>query len=193
MELILIRHGESTTNAIQDPEKRIFTGQFDCGLSAKGMQQALKLSDDPLLVNADVWFSSDLRRAVETARLITDRDITIDKRLRERSLGDFEGKTVEEIKHDPLYSKYFHDPEYSQFRHGFKAKAPNGENYSDVCERVSSFLKELNGNYGKAVIVSHSCAIRCIIKTVERLSCEETLHIMVKNCEPVAVRYERTY
>lgn len=192
MKIILIRHGESEANAfnaIKDNKDKIFIGQWNCGLTEHGKEQALRLRGDPIFKNADAFFCSDLKRAVDTARLLTDRDITIDKRLRERCLGIFEGEKIEEIKNNPLYSDYFNNPEYSQFRHGFTVRAPGGENYSDVCERVSSFLNELDKNYGKIVIVAHFCAIRCIIKTVKNLSREETLNLKVYNCEPIIIDY----
>lgn len=190
MKIVLIRHGESTANAIQNDEDRIFIGQWDCELTELGIQQAISLRDNPVVEGADAFFCSDLKRAVATAHLITDSDVIIDKRLRERSLGDFEGVLISEMQNNPLFHKYFDDPEYSQFRHGFNKKAPNGENYCDVCERVSDFLSELDRNYSKIVIVSHFCTIRCIIKTVKNLSDEETLALKIKNCEPTIIEYE---
>lgn len=187
MEIVLIRHGESEANAIKEGKDRIFIGQWDCGLTEKGIRQASELRDNPILKDVDAYFCSDLKRTVDTARLITDRSINIDKRLRERSLGIFEGKPVEKIKANPLYDDYFNNPEYSGFRHGFTVKAPGGENYCDVCARVSSFLNELDNRCEKIVIVSHFCAIRCIIKTVKNLSNEETLGIKVNNCEPIVI------
>ena len=189
MEIILIRHGQSTANAIKEAKNKIFIGQWDCDLTELGRQQALNLKDSPILKDADAYFCSDLKRAVETAHLITDREVTVDKRLRERSLGDFEGILIEEIKSNPLYGEYFSNPEYSNFRHGFAKKAPNGENYCDVCERVSSFLNELDKSFNKVVIVAHFCAIRCIIKTVKNLSNEETVSLEVKNCEPIIINF----
>ena len=135
--------------------------------------------------NADAVYCSDLKRAVDTAALLSDIKPVIDKRLRERSLGDFEGRLIGEIESDPCYEKYFTNPEYTEFRHGFSAKAPGGENYTDVCKRVSSFLNELDRNLNKVIIVSHFCAIRCIIKTVKSLSEEETLKLKIYNCDPI--------
>ncbi len=189
MKLVLIRHGESEANAIKNDKEKIFIGQWDCGLTELGTVQALKVKNSKAAEGADAYFCSDLKRAVDTAHLITDRDFIIDKRLRERSLGIFEGKLIDEIKINPLYSEYFNNPEYIGFRHGFKTKAPGGENYCDVCERVSSFLSELDRSCNKIVVVSHFCAIRCIIKTVKKLSEEETLKIKINNCEPVEIDY----
>lgn len=190
MQIVLIRHGESTANAVQDKEEQIFTGQWDCDLTEQGRLQALALRDDPVLHGADAWYCSDLKRTVETASLITDRKIVTDPRLRERSLGDFEGKKMTLIEKDPRYERYFSDPSLTDFRHSFTAKAPGGENYSDVQARTDAFLRDL-GDYDKIVVVSHFCAIRCIVKSVTGLSEEETLKYRVYNCRPLVIEYDR--
>lgn len=188
MELVLIRHGESLGNALKD-ESAVYTGRWDCNLTERGYQQAISLIGTPILENIDAWYSSNLIRTIETAKTITDRDIIVDQRLQERSLGEFEGLTIESVKKDPRYIKYFTDPEFMQFRNSFTVKAPGGENYGDVCERVRDFLQELaSKDYKKVAIVTHHCVIRCIVKILNNLSEEETLSFKVNNCEPISVQ-----
>lgn len=188
MELVLIRHGESLGNALKG-ESAVYTGRWDCNLTECGYQQAISLIGTPILENIDAWYSSNLIRTIETAKTITDRDIIVDKRLQERSLGEFEGLTIESVKKDPRYIKYFTDPEFMQFRNSFTVKTPGGENYGDVCERVRDFLQELaSKNYKKVAIVTHHCVIRCIVKILNNLSEEETLSFKVNNCEPISVQ-----
>ena len=83
--------------------------------------------------NIDYAFSSPLKRAVETARLMLDnsnnsqnisKEITTDERLIEKFFGDFEGSTFEE---------YFTALENNQ---GLESV----EKDEDVYERASSFL-----------------------------------------------------
>jgi 2,3-bisphosphoglycerate-dependent phosphoglycerate mutase len=188
MELVLIRHGESLGNALKG-ESAVYTGRWDCNLTERGYQQAISLIGTPILENIDAWYSSNLIRTIETAKTITDRDIIVDQRLQERSLGEFEGLTIESVKKDPRYIKYFTDPEFMQFRNSFTVKAPGGENYGDVCERVRDFLQELaSKDYKKVAIVTHHCVIRCIVKILNNLSEEETLSFKVNNCEPISVQ-----
>lgn len=188
MELVLIRHGESLGNALKG-ESAVYTGRWDCNLTERGYQQAKSLIGNPILENIDAWYSSNLIRTIETAKTITDRDIIVDQRLQERSLGEFEGLTIESVKKDPRYIKYFTDPEFMQFRNSFTVKAPGGENYGDVCERVRDFLQELvSKDYKKVAIVTHHCVIRCIVKILNNLSEEETLSFKVNNCEPISVQ-----
>lgn len=186
MQIILIRHGESKANALNGDTYKMFTGQWDCELTEHGKEQALKLRQNPIFNDVDAYYCSDLKRAIDTAQLFSDKDLIIDKRLRERSLGDFEGKLVDDIQNSPEYEKYFNNSEYSNFRHDFVVKAPNGENYTDVCERVSSFVNDIRSKkYDKVVIVSHMCTIRCLLKIIKNLTEVETLQIKVHKCEPI--------
>ena len=87
-KLILVRHGQSIYNM----ENR-FTGWKDVDLTAKGIQEAKNAST--LLKNEtiDFAFTSSLKRAQNTLKIILknldlDLDITYDKSLNERDYGD---------------------------------------------------------------------------------------------------------
>lgn len=190
MEIIFIRHGESEGNTLTDRDE-VYTGQWDCPLTERGWAQARAFAGDPMLADADAFFVSDLLRAVETARAMTKRELILDPRLRERSLGEFEGRRVEEVRQDPRYRRYFHDPAYASFRHSFTVRAPNGECYADVCARVRPFLRELaERGYHKVVIVSHFIAIRCLMKELQGLPEAETMALPVPNCRPIRVTWD---
>ena len=93
--LILVRHGESTWNALN-----LFTGWVDVPLSDKGVEEAKRggtlLLDNNLL--PDVLHTSVLRRAIATAQItldVADRHwipVTRSWRLNERHYGDLQGK-----------------------------------------------------------------------------------------------------
>ena len=190
MEIVFIRHGESEGNALNGADQ-VYTGQWDCDLTDRGRMQAAALKNDPVLADVDRYFVSDLKRARSTAHEITEQEPVIDSRLRERSLGDFEGRKIEDIRNSPEYAKYFSDAGLMTFRHSFTAKAPGGENYSDVCRRVRSFLRDLSkSGYNKVVIVAHFISIRCLIKETSGLSEEETLAYPVPNCSPISVVWD---
>ncbi len=179
MKVILVRHGESEMNVFNRDKYIMCTGQTDCDLSEEGYKQAEKLKSEPTLMDADAYFSSDLKRAVSTLRAFYDGESIIDKRLRERTLGDFDGVYVSEILANPENLKHFEDGHYKD---DFIRKAPNGENYNDVCARMRSFIDDVKGKYGKIVIVSHLCAIRCFLHEAGALTEEETLEFHVGNC-----------
>ena len=67
-------------------------------------------------------------------------------------------------------------------------KAPRGVNDSDVCNRVRSFPEEARSKkYRKIAVVSHICAIRCLMKEALKLSEEETLKIRISACDPISI------
>lgn len=186
MQIVLVRHGESEANMVNGGGYRMFTGQWDCELTEFGKAQAENLRGNAVFDGAEACYVSDLKRAQQTAAGFWNGAVITDARLRERSLGDFEGKSVEEVRASAAYEKFFTDPQYRNFRHDFNICAPNGENYTHVCNRVRSFLNDV-GKQEKIIIVSHMCTIRCIMKEVLGLSEEETLQLNISTCKPIVV------
>lgn len=102
--LFLVRHGE-----IRQHSEKIFLGQTDVPLSEKGRQQAAEAAEELLGNEARPLciYSSDLVRAVETAEIIRARlaegenrselSLSCDSRLREMSLGQWDGCFIREI------------------------------------------------------------------------------------------------
>ena len=96
MKLIITRHGETEEN-----KQGILQGHLPGKLSAEGKIQAkkvaLRLKDEKI----DFIFSSDLRRAADTAQEIAKFHpaVTIEytRELRERNMGEFEGKKKSEL------------------------------------------------------------------------------------------------
>jgi len=93
MLLIVARHGETVENF-----SRVVQGQLPGVLSEIGCAQAraagLMLSSYDL----DAVYSSDLTRAWDTARIISDfhpgKEVISEPRLREQHLGDLQGKPL---------------------------------------------------------------------------------------------------
>lgn len=92
LRILVVRHGESTWNA----EGR-WQGQADPPLTERGRDQACIAA--ATLGGADVFVSSDLRRAAETARILAgaEHTVTSDVGLRERDAGQFSGLRRDEI------------------------------------------------------------------------------------------------
>lgn len=92
----LVRHGESLWNA----EGR-YQGQEDSGLTAYGREQAARFGEAFAreVPRPDAVVSSDLPRVRDTAQQYVDRvgaDAGQDPALREMSVGDWAGMTMEE-------------------------------------------------------------------------------------------------
>lgn len=94
-ELILVRHGETDWN--RDGR---FQGHADPPLNRAGRRQALALAEELEGLELDVVYTSDLRRAAETAEIIaSQRRIPLhrDPGLREVDVGSWSGLTRAEI------------------------------------------------------------------------------------------------
>jgi alpha-ribazole phosphatase/probable phosphoglycerate mutase len=129
----------------RDNENDIASGWSNAKLSRLGIEQSLKLKKLIKNKKFDVIFSSDLGRAVTSARLTFGKGANIieDKRLRECDYGAFTGRDAKEV--DILGPKRI------------SREFQNGESYKDVEKRMRSFLKYLFRKYlGKNVaVMSH--------------------------------------
>lgn len=140
VEITYFVHGTTTDN-----EKEISSGWSDVELSDLGRKQSADLKELVKDKNFDVVFSSDLKRAVESANITFGDSVQIiqDERLRECNYGDFNGKAsaiVEPMQEENITRRF-----------------PNGESYEDVKSRISDFINMLKENYnGKSVaLVGH--------------------------------------
>ncbi|MBI2145774.1 histidine phosphatase family protein [Candidatus Woesearchaeota archaeon] len=91
MILIITRHGETEEN-----KAGIIQGHLPGKLSEEGVQQAQKVALQLRMEKVDYIYSSDLARAADTAREIArfhpQAILVFTKELRERNLGEFQGK-----------------------------------------------------------------------------------------------------
>lgn len=190
MNIYLVRHGESQSNYDNKHGKPYFCGQLDVSLTENGMQSAQDLVTYFTNKKIGHVYVSDLLRTQQTYEGIFPYNIptSFTQSLRERSLGVFEGKNKQEVSEDAEYERYFNDPEFKDFRHSFSQKAPEGESYQDVYERIEHFFnEELNHNNENIVIIAHQVVIRCILVYLGELNKEEALDAEIKNCYPYLV------
>lgn len=126
-------------------EDGIPSGWDDVDLSPLGIQQAKDLAGLTSSLTFDAVFTSDLKRAVHTAKLCWDDKYPTftDKRLRECNYGDLNGKDSELV--EPIQERSIHTP------------MPNGESYEDVKNRIEEFLDFVRVEYpnGHIAIVAH--------------------------------------
>jgi probable phosphoglycerate mutase len=94
--IVAVRHGETAWNV----DTRI-QGQLDIGLNDRGRWQAEQLASTLVDEGLTAIYSSDLRRASDTAAEIAracQRPLMLETGLRERCFGEFEGRTWAEIE-----------------------------------------------------------------------------------------------
>jgi probable phosphoglycerate mutase len=131
-------------------------GQLDIPLNTKGQWQASKVAQ--ALAQQDTIhavYSSDLLRALETARAIaasTGAPLQTHTGLRERGFGLFEGKTFVEIENQwPEESRRWRQ------REPHWAPPKGGESLVQLRERISNTLHELAAQHEgqQIVLVAH--------------------------------------
>ena len=94
--LYLVRHGETVDNANQ-----IMQGQTQGQLNENGIKQAQQFSDEWKDKAIDVVVASDLKRSIDTARIIAEPhnlEVITTPLLRERDWGGFTGRFIPDLK-----------------------------------------------------------------------------------------------
>jgi alpha-ribazole phosphatase len=182
--LCLVRHGQTDWNL----EGR-YMGQSDIPLNEKGRDQAQVLSEKLRNYPFACIYTSDLRRARETAEIIAASlrlKVFSDSRLREINQGEWEGQLVDTIKdrYADLWQQRISDPA--------SIRPPGGETVAEVAKRVQVVLNEIaNSRPGDSVlVVSHGLALATIICKVRGIPTGQAYRHIPENTEPVWVDWE---
>lgn len=167
--LILVRHGQSTWNALGK-----WTGVTDVELTDLGRAQARAAAKTLEGITFGSAHTSQLQRAHETLRIIlselnqTQLDAKRVAALNERSYGHLEGATKQASTAE-LGADRTH-----KIRRGWDEPTPGGETLKDVHARVVPYyldhiLTDLKA--GKNVIVvSHGNTLRALVKHLESVN-----------------------
>lgn len=154
--VLLIRHGQSRGNA----EGR-FGGHTDTPLSSRGRRQAEATAKALASEKFNTIYSSDLKRAVETATplaKLTRAPLEATDAFRERSVGVMEGLTFEEAaaQHPEQYAALLH--------RDFEHVLLGGESYRQTLDRAATKLDEIIQEHkgGSIAVFTHTGAI-CIL------------------------------
>jgi len=154
---ILIRPGETDWNQMGR-----WQGWAATPLNEHGRLQAERLANFVRNIGMSALYSSDLRRAKETAERIAARLAyapIYDARLRERNIGAWQGLTLDEMKawYPDEYRKLLDDVEGYQ--------VPGGESRNQVRERMLAVFGDiLAQEKGETVgIISHTTSFRALL------------------------------
>ena len=167
--VLAVRHGQTAWNA----HGRV-QGQLDIGLDDTGRWQARRLAealaDEPLAA----VYTSDLARAQATARPLADRlgiELRIERGLRERGFGVFEGHTFAEIE-----SRW---PEAAlRWRKRDSGFGPaGGETLAGFYERAVATAAGLAVQHaGEAIVlVTHGGVLDCLYRAATRVALQAPL------------------
>ena len=157
MLLILVRHGETVFNV----EGR-WQGQGNSPLTERGLAQARELGRALAQEPITAVYSSDLGRAVQTARevaVLHGLEVQLEQRLREIDVGGWTGKNRDEI-----------DAEYPSGREAWakapgRMQLPDGETLLEVQTRALAFFAERMPAHADhtIVVISHGALGQAIL------------------------------
>ena len=185
MNLILIRHGQSEWNALNQ-----FTGWKDPDLTAKGIEEAHNAGKiiNNLKINFDLVFTSALIRAQNTAEIILKEinqplSTIKNQALNERNYGDLSGLNKDDAR------KRWGDEQVHIWRRSYDIPPPGGESLKDTGERVLPFfMKEILPHVcdGKNILVAaHGNSLRSLIKFLDNISNEDIVKLEIPTGAPI--------
>jgi broad specificity phosphatase PhoE len=194
MELLLVRHGESTANVAREQAEldgsdviTVEGRDADVTLSDLGRRQSAALGDW-LRTRPELWFEaawcSPYARARETAKIMLDVagrsvPLRIDERLRDKELGILDALTVQGVRHR------FPEEDLRRRRLGkFYYRAPGGESSADVALRARSVLANIEQLHTERVlIVTHDAVVMLMRYICEQL--DETTVLDLARVNPI--------
>lgn len=171
--IYLVRHAQPE---LPDNRKR-FVGTSDPPLSATGIEQARRLADELRPLKFDSAYSSDLRRCLQTAAIITEDanppvPIRPTPQLREIDAGWWEWLTFEEAEIN--YPEEYEERERDLVGYRF----PGGESFQDLRERVlPAFFEILDGGGTTILVVAHLGVNRVLLSEFLGLPLEELFSV----------------
>jgi len=170
-EILLIRHGETDWNAV-----RRLQGHIDVPLNAEGERQAAALGQALLEEPLDAIVASDLQRAFQTAQAIAaprGMDVQVDRGLRERCYGGFEGMLYAEIgQHYPEAHAAWQAREPDA---RFPPGARTAETLREFARRAVDAVTRLAaaGGYRKLALVTHGGVLECVYRAARGIGFEQ--------------------
>ncbi len=152
----LIRHGQTKTN-----KDGIYIGRTDTPLCEAGAEELQQLREDNIYPAASKVYVSPLLRCVQTAEILYPDHWTetLDE-LIEYDLGDFEGKSLLELKEEESFLKWMEDSQ--------KNPPPNGETMDDLVKRCRSaldhiFKEMMSDKLTSVAVVTHMGVIMAML------------------------------
>lgn len=162
-----LRHGESVANA-----EGWVSGQIDAPLTSRGRLEARNVRAPLLDLPFARVLSSDLSRALETARIAApDHVIQTHPGLRERTLGAWDGRTHAELaaagQKDVLLT--------------MSGRPPGGESHADLLRRALVTLEALDAPVD-TLVVAHGGLLRAVLGALDGLDAATATRLRLPNC-----------
>lgn len=186
--LVLVRHGQSQWNL----ENR-FTGWVDVELTDLGREEARKAGEHLKGMPFSHAYTSHLRRAQETLRIILETGglgtvpVTTSSALNERHYGDLQGLNKDET------AKKYGAEQVLIWRRSYDVSPPGGESLKTTAERVLPYFE---GNILPSIlegenilVVAHGNSLRAIVMVIEKLTPREILEVNIPTAVPLLYEF----
>lgn len=149
MKLYIIRHGQTESN-----RGNKLLGITDESINDYGYKQIINVKENLKKIKFDICFSSPFKRTLETASILSNKEIPIiiDDRLKERGFGVLEGGSSNDKYTPDFWNFYINRNDYEI------------EPLKELFGRTKQFIDYLKQNYEDkcVLIVSHAATIRAL-------------------------------
>lgn len=182
-KIVIVRHGQTNWNI-----EGKWQGHSDIPLNTTGVQQAAQAAEQLKNERIDHVYSSDLSRAIETARTINQhhqKQIWTDARLREQNLGRWEG-----IYHKDIQKIY--PDEWEAFtKNPASTEIVGGESVGQLSKRVKDVFTEIAERHPneRVLVVAHGLAIAVFLCHIQGKPLEDAYHLIIDNATPVFIEW----
>jgi broad specificity phosphatase PhoE len=189
LEIFMMRHGQP-----EFPDgRRYIYGRTDYPLSPAGVKQARRMGEVLSVVNFQKIISSDLERAVRTAEIVAETqtggcEITRDPELREIDMGEWDGRTKDEI--EEKYAAAFRDRGLDLEN----TAAPGGETFSEMRKRAMRAFERIIGESAAAsriLIVAHGAVMWGIVSCLFDMRIGDIFRFGLDYCALHLIEYSR--
>lgn len=176
--IYLIRHAQPDTTGLGTG--RIYIGHSDLILSDAGIETSKKLAKNLKNLKYNSIYSSDLKRAIQTAEIIGEASSVtpiVKEGFREINLGQWEGLSLDYVKsvYPSLYKQ--RGENLTNFT------TPDGESFEHFSNNIwTNFSDLLSQTTGDIVLVSHAGVNRAIICKILSIGLEKQFQIEQSYC-----------
>ncbi len=177
--IYLVRHGATTSNLANPPQLQGHA--IDLGLSDKGRWQAERTAAFLADVQLTAVYSSQLKRAQETAQIVAGANGPAPQvlpELAEADVGQWEGMSWPEIekKHPDEYRRFMVDSSTDGYL--------GGENMTQVCQRAIPAIQKAGAANpgGRILIVAHNIVNRVTLCHLLKKPLGEVRQLGQDNC-----------
>ena len=186
-KIYLVRHGSIRSNKL-----KIYAGWGDEELDEEGIDQARKVGRLLSDRNIDAIYTSPIRRAIQTAEIMSTflnvSKIRIEEALKEMKLGPWEGLSENEIaiKYPEEFKLWNLKP--------VELKLPGRETLSTVQNRAVKAVRKILSNQNRdARAVTHVVIIRCLFLYYNNLNLNSYKKIEVPNASVFTLQLDHGF